>query len=215
MLAAAVVRNIHCGLINIDYTILAILCTEGLSRGAKFLLLELDEGIENIIGCLSDTASGKTITLSKKAVDAYNAEATAIPFGLTCVQEGANITLADNGDGTATLNGTIVYDTYCDYGAFSSTYSAGAYTFNVPQIHEGTIHVDIFNLDGERLDFFTGWDAFDGTRSFVSDVDFVVKTQLYLIGSAAYSNTVIAYPTINPDFEGLKATKPNWTITLV
>jgi hypothetical protein len=171
--------------------------------------------IESIVSHLSDTASGKTLTLSKVAVDAFDDEVTAIPFGLTSTQEGANATGVDNGDGTATFNGTIEYDTYFDFGEATDVFKAGSYAISFPDTNQYDFHVQLYDLDGNKIDEYSYWNAPSEPLTFTADKAFVMKARLYAVGAYAFNNESIAYPTIRPDFETLKATKPNWTITEV
>jgi hypothetical protein len=174
------------------------------------------ESIASLVRCLSDDASGKTITLSKTAVEAFDSEITAIPFGLTTAQEGANVTGVDNGDGTATFNGTIGYDTVFVHGNATDVFSAGSYAISFHDANQFDFYVSLFDLDGNHIITYTAWnDAHDGVVTFTTDKDFVMKASLYAMGPYTFNNEVITYPTIRPDFETLKATKPNWTITLV
>ena len=173
------------------------------------------ESIESIVTHLSDTTTGKTLTLSKTAVDAFDDDVAAIPFGLTSEQEGVNVTAVDNGNGTATFNGTIEYDTFFNYGEATDVFSAGSYAISFPNTNKYDFFVRLYDLDGNQIAAYSYWNTADEVATFTVDKGFVMRCQLYAIGSYTFNNEVVAYPTIRPDFETLKATKPNWTISLV
>jgi hypothetical protein len=174
------------------------------------------DSITSVVNALSPNTSGLTVTFSKTAVAAFDSEITAIPFGLTTAQEGANVTGVDNGDGTATFNGTIGYDTVFVHGNATDVFSAGSYAISFHDANQFDFYVSLFDLDGNHIITYTAWyDASDGVATFTTDKDFVMKASLYAMGPYTFNNEVITYPTIRPDFETLKATKPNWTITEV
>jgi hypothetical protein len=174
------------------------------------------DSIVSVVNALSPTTTGLTVTLSKTAVEAFDSEITAIPFGLTTDQDGANVTGVDNGDGTATFNGTIGYDTVFVHGNATDVFSAGSYAISFHDANQFDFYVSLFDLDGNHIITYTAWnDAHDGVVTFTVDKDFVMKASLYAMGPYTFNNEVITYPTIRPDFETLKATKPNWTISLV
>ena len=170
------------------------------------------------MGHLSDTASGKTLTLSKAAAQAFDEGITAIPFGLTA-QYCDTVTATDNGDGTATVNGTIEIDTDFDWGQPTAVFSAGTYSISYKGSSLADVTVEIFDLDGKHIDESRSfWDD-SYTYTFSVDKDFVAKSHIYVSGDSTFDNVVISYPTIcagseaKPLFSTLKNTKPNWTIT--
>ena len=172
------------------------------------------DSIVSVVNALSPTTTGLTVTLSETAVEnAFENNRTAIPFGLTCEQEGADVTATDNGDGTATLNGTIECDTYFLQSDPTAVFSAGLYALSLPPTDYGTVHVTLYDLDGKWVAMYDEWN-YGEEVTFTANEDFVMKAQLYLMGSATFDNAVVAYPTLHPDFEALKASKPNWTIAL-
>lgn len=171
--------------------------------------------IKNIIGCLSDTASGKTLTLSKAAVEnAFSeSEKTTIPFGFDTSYEGTNVTAVDNGDGTVTVNGFVNDDTEFEYREAEVTFTAGSYIISVPEIDCGYVDFECYDLDGNKL---TAEYSGDYTWALNTDKSFVVKACVYL-QYGEYTDYVIPYPAIQlaNSFDALIATKPNWTINLV
>lgn len=173
------------------------------------------ESIENVITHLSDTATGKTLTLSKAAVEnAFKNSRMEIPIGLTTTQEGANVTATDNGDGTITLNGTIDTDTFFARGNPTDTFSAGAYTLSIPHNDYGTFYITLYDSDGKYMAGYDEWSNGEEI-TFTASKDFTMTAQLYVMGSEEFNDVVIAKPTIYQDWDSLAATKPNWTISLV
>lgn len=173
------------------------------------------ESIESVITHLSDTATGKTLSLSKAAVEkAFENNRTEIPIGLTTTQEGANVTATDNGDGTITLNGTIDTDTFFEVGHPTDTFLAGAYTLSIPHNDYGTFYVTLYDLEGQYLAMYDEWSNGEEI-TFTASKDFTMTAQLYVMGSAEFNAVIITKPTIYQDWDSLAATKPNWTISLV
>jgi hypothetical protein len=173
------------------------------------------ESIQSVINHLSDTATGKTLTLSKAAVEkAFKNIRMEIPIGLTTTQEGANVTATDNGDGTITLNGAVDNDTFFEVGDPTDTFSAGTYTLSLPHNDYGTFYITLYDSDGK---FMAGYDEWSNGEeiTFTASKDFTMTAQLYVMGPREFNDVVIAKPTIYQDWDSLAATKPNWTISLV
>lgn len=171
--------------------------------------------IESVINALSDTAVGKSITLSKTAVEnAFSeSEKTTIPFGFDGGWGETSVTAVDNGDGTVTVNGYVDGDTEFAYEEAVGTFSAGSYTISVPEVNCGYVGFECYDLDGNKL---AAEYAGDNTWALNTDKSFVVKACVYLT-DGEYTDYVIAYPSIQlaNSFDALIATKPNWTINLV
>lgn len=171
------------------------------------------DSITSLVSALSPTTSDLTVTLSKEAVEsAFPSEPIAIPFGFASTQDGVNVTFTDNGDGTVTLNGTVEYDTYFSYGEQSAVFSAGNYHISLTDAGGITTNVNLYDVDGNIITNI-GWGEVE--RDITIDRDFVIKAQLY-VSTYEFDGTVITYPTVRlNEWESLKATKPNWTISLV
>ncbi len=171
--------------------------------------------ITSVIRALSPDVSGQTVTLSRAAVEnAFENNRTTISFDFTAETDGADVTLSDNGDGTVTMNGSVAFDSYFLRSDPTAVFSAGSYTLSLPQNNYGTVYVTLYDLDGKEIAMYDEW-GYGEEVTFTANEDFVMKAQLYLMGAATFDNAVVAYPTIRPDFEALKASKPNWTIALV
>lgn len=175
--------------------------------------------IKSIINALSDTAVGKTLTLSKTAVENAFSESkkTTIPFGFDTDYDGVNITVVDNGNGTVTVNGDVPGDTEFEYRELEITFPAGSYIISEPIHNMGYVSCWCYDLEGNKLPMeYVGENGETNQSILNADDSFVVKACVYLAGGD-YTDYVIPYPTIQlaNSFEVLIATKPNWTINLV
>lgn len=169
--------------------------------------------IVNIIGCLSDTASGKTLTLSKTAVEnAFDGEEIVLhPYTIDyAFLASQGYTVTDNGDGSVTVNG----------GAQNS----GGYI----EFFEGQLPADIYEVsylhEGDGVPFGLHVQVNDG-----ADVAFPVmsgESEMLTIGEGdtlllamdlqdAYTNRKMKPTLKRLTWESLVASKPNWAITLV
>ena len=179
--------------------------------------------IRSAIDHLSDTTTGKILSLNKKAVEAsFNMNDIERTLGLALTHpdsenpDWGDLFAYDNGDGTIAFSGTIVADTYFYEVEDSHVYYPGTYDLFLDSFSLGTVEAEIYGLDGKFITGFNGWYNNDGHFSFTVNERFVIKTRVYL-SAGTFNGEVLRYPTITgkSEFEGLKATKPNWTITLV
>ena len=180
------------------------------------------ESIQNIIEHLSGEASGKTVTFSRTAVENVFSNKLSIPFGFTIGGGGANLTFLDNGNGTVTVNGSLDQDYMFDFGEAIGTFPAGTYSIYFPSFSRGYVDVMCFDLDGNRLTVDRSIVGVDGSILFTTDIDFVIKSHVYLQANN-YIDEVIAFPTISnyntktpfTEFASVVNDKSNWTISLM
>jgi hypothetical protein len=172
--------------------------------------------IESIVGCLSDTATGKTLTLSRAAVEsAFPEGSTAkqevklypFTFGLASL-EAQGYTVTDNGDGSVTVDGGAEGTSgYIEF--FGGSLPAG--TYEVSYREEGTgVTWGMTVLHNDNAFPVNSGEAIQMNVENDDTVAFSVD----LMG--AYSNrkmTVTLRKLVT--WDALVASKPNWTISLV
>ena len=175
--------------------------------------------IENIVEHLSDTTTGKTLTLNKAAVEsAFPSEEVVelTPFdGVTHASEG--IDLIDNGDGSITANGTS--ESYASFRFKEFSLEKGVeYIFSAEYSsnHSGTAcPIFVYDKDGNMIGGAPV--SPNSPYTFTADSDgyyaeFTFEANAY----GEYDNlTVCPKLTKKVTWDALIATKPNWTITLV
>jgi hypothetical protein len=176
--------------------------------------------IENIIGCLSDTASGKTLTLSKVAVDGktFDLDISPYPFVDTDKTE-RGMTYTDNGDGSISMNGTATGDSYFIISHRSDfEVGVGRYTFSLPCSgdNEGTfLEIKAYDTKTWAYQRFE-INANQSTTVYFDNNRYLAIT---LQNSGGYANNSVVTPKVEMpnvrSWDSLVATKPNWTITLV
>ena len=164
--------------------------------------------IESIIGCLSDTATGKTLTLSRAAVEAAfpaKEEIPLYPFSWSLPPvDGIDIT--DNGDGSFTING-------------KSNDNVIGFVLASVQVEEGKEYeMSLSVSDGSDVWLYNDYVSVDpnGSAAFTAASDGTSPLLFETIMGVEYNN-VIVRPSFKKlvTWDSLVATKPNWTITLV
>ena len=177
------------------------------------------KSIKNIIGCLSDTATEKTLTLSETAVkNAYGMEEINIlmpPYNpyledgkiYECQNISSNVGLelsfTYHSDGSLTL--TKVGDPYDD-GRFGDWMFPLTKSLPLPKgtyACSGQFFIDLSN--GEYIDTY---------EPFTIEED-GLTADIYLVAAIHISDETL-YPRIMVnEWDALEASKPNWTITLI
>lgn len=170
--------------------------------------------IESIITHLSDTASGKTLTLSKKAVESAFASPAYIaeplhPFTLDVAALTANgYNVTDNGDGSLTVNGgTEASSGYIEF--INGPLPAGVYEVSYSEEGDGIAWGLSVAVDGQGFPVVNG----QAVQITINDGDTLILG-VDLMGE--YRGRKMT-PTLKRAYtwDELVATKPNWTITLV
>lgn len=171
------------------------------------------ESITSIINALLDTASGKTLSLSKTAVNNafYKADVNLVTYPFTETTKTENgITFTDNGDGTITLNGTSTTNTEFIIGDVT-----------IPKCDFVTVRGNVggigeFGTYDDFMFYFVDW-GYNGELGETSEqVDAQpTKTAKYIIYSGkTFDNYILKPEIIVDEWDALVASKPNWTITL-
>ena len=179
--------------------------------------------IKNIIGCLSDTATEKTLTLSEAAVkNAYGMEEINIlmppynPYledGKTyeCQNASGNVgrelSFTYHSDGSLTLTKVGDPDPY-DNGRFGDWMFPVAKSLPLPKgtyACDGHFFIDLSN--GEYIDTYEPFTIEED--GLTADIYFVEV--IYISDETLYPNLRI----MANEWDALEASKPNWTITLI
>ncbi|MBE6662270.1 MAG: hypothetical protein E7606_03185 [Ruminococcaceae bacterium] len=171
--------------------------------------------IENVICCLSDTATGKTLTLSKEAVEAA--------FGSGNIQLSPSFdadflankgyTVTDNQDGSVTVSGGT--ETSVGYISFSpGALPQGTYELSHLETGEGAgvgLDVTIYDANGDSVSNFA---LHSGNKTSITiEEGYTLSLEIGPYGE--YDNKIFK-PTLNRlGWESLQDSKPNWTISLV
>ena len=173
------------------------------------------ESIESVISHLSDTASGKTLTLSDTAVEsAFDGEEIVLhPYTIDHEDLATyGYTLTDNGDGSVTVNGGVEGDMLAAYFKFfEGQLPAGVY--EVSYLHEGEgvpfgLHVQV----NEGIDIVFPVFSGQSERFTIRDGDTLL---LAMDLQSAYTNRKMKPTLKRLTWESLVASKQNWAITLV
>ena len=173
--------------------------------------------IESIVEHLSDTATGKTLTLSQTAVEsAFDSEEIVLhPYDLDHDQLAMQgYTVTDNGDGSVTVNGGNSEISTGYFRFFYDILPAGVYEVSFSQTGEGynfAMPCSIYDGDGGMVDAFPV-DSGSTHRITVGE-NGRLALDADLMGF--YTNKKMTPTLKRLPWETLKATKPNWTITEV
>lgn len=172
--------------------------------------------IKNIIGCLSDTASGKTLTLSKTAVE--NAFADGV-IQITPFNESPSSIFTNNGDGSISVKETPMEDT--SYVIKSNlVLQKGVYSLSLGANHFDFTYNDIIlsvKKNGEVIASAKYGTPVIPVVFEITEDDALVDLELTVFNTLSSDGSVTVTPSLSyaQDWESLIATKPNWTISLV
>lgn len=175
------------------------------------------DSITSIINALSPTATGKTVTLSKTAVE--NAFPDT-PIEITPFNDSPSSVFTNNGDGSITLN---------EIPSENTTYTLkddlvlpkGSYRMMWTEGHCDWDYANVFvtlRVNGEVV---SGGDTIYASEDFVfniTDDEAVVSLSVTARPGLGWSGEPLKITPVispDPDWETLVATKPNWTISLV
>lgn len=172
--------------------------------------------IESTIGCLSDSTTGKTVTLSKTAVE--NAFADGViqiaPFNAS-----PSSICTNRGDGSILVHGTPTEDT--SYVIKNNlVLQKGDYSLLLEANHHDFTYNDIIlsvKKNGEVI-ASAKYNTQDIPMVFeITEDDALVDLELTVFNTLSSDGSVTVTPSLSyaQDWESLIATKPNWTINLV
>ena len=179
------------------------------------------ESIRSIVNALSDTAEGKTLTLSKTAVENAFPSEEAIEFypdNETTTDNGYTFTVNDNG--SITINGTGDKSELAD-GRFGYNISLplpkGIYEFSLPS------DTDSYNLYAYYEVYAPTYPLADvfvfpnNTQTVAIEDDEACALLSLIVSGGSTVDNITVKPTIKRivTWDELAATKPNWTISLV
>jgi len=173
------------------------------------------DSITSIVNALSDTATGKTLTLSKEAVEAA--------FGSGNIQLSPSFdadflanrgyTVTDNQDGSVTISGGTEQSAGCI--SFSpGAVPQGTYELSHLETGEGAgvgLDVTIYDANGDSVSNFA---LHSGNKTQITiEEGYTLSLEIGPYGE--YDNKIFK-PTLNRlGWESLQDSKPNWTISLV
>jgi hypothetical protein len=177
------------------------------------------ESIESLVRCLSDGASGKTITLSKTAVEnafGSGTETENVLLGSFGNKTENGITFTDNNDGSFSVNGVSEGAVFFEFARISVVANA---TYQMSLLtNVGTYSGNFFVLAQDSNGI-----GYDGvTVPTNTETEYVPMCDGYFVltyetaPSMEYNNMIVT-PSVRKSFtwDSLAATKPNWTISLV
>ena len=173
------------------------------------------DSIRSTIGCLSDTATGKTLTLSKEAVE------TA--FGSGNIQLSPSFdadflanrgyTATDNQDGSVTVSGgTEQSGGYISF--LPSALPQGTYELSHLETGEGAgvgLDVTIYDANGTPVSSFV---LHSGNKTSIT-IEEGYKLSLEIGPYGEYDNKIFKPTLKRLEWESLQNSRPNWTISLV
>ena len=176
------------------------------------------DSITSIINALSPTATGKTVTLSKTAVEnAFPSEEVIplYPYYDTTKTDGG-ITYTHNGDGSITINGQNEAETYF-FANGSIHLPKGTYEFSFPSTENYSqimMYCEVTKSTGEYQEV---WLIPNKTQTITVEDNETSTSIMLMTGYMADFNNTTVTPTIKKieTWDELVATKPNWTISLV
>jgi len=175
------------------------------------------ESITSIVNALSATTEGKTLALSETAVEtAFGVEEIQLSpdeFDADYLAH-RGYTVIDNGDGSLTVSSEADArggNIFCS----PDNLSEGVYEVSYLETEgetQNSLYVYIYDTERQPVSIF---DLHSGDKSQITlEEGYTLELSINLSGGGYVNNTLT--PSLKRlDWESLKATKPNWNISLV
>jgi len=189
----------------------------GSDMNLQYSKLLSEESITSIVYALSATAEGKTLTLSETAVEtAFGVEEIQLSpdeFDADYLAWHGH-TVIDNGDGSLTVSSEADArggNIFCS----PDNLSEGVYEVSYLETEgetQNSLYVYIYDTERQPVSIF---DLHSGDKSQITlEEGHTLELNIDLNGGGYVNNTLT--PSLKRlDWESLKATKPNWNISLV